>query len=205
MIKKGEYREIVLGELGITYIKNSLEYMSLGNYLLEGINWSDWEARTILPIGVPNSHLYDFLTGGIFPSIIVQSTAGSGISPIPNMDTHMVVAVDNYLKAGGCCIVYDPNSALEDPWLSGKEGVLVYEREIYHCQTAKSKTATIDYLRGSKETLKFTAILTREEVNISDTPTRLERVDLHNLVNGTDVIFTGAYDGEGFLFCIRKT
>lgn len=131
-----------------------------------------------------------------------HKTSNVRVLPVPNTDFWLIPKIQNFIEIQSICIFENALSQPSDPWLSKrKTKILLLHNEIYHFMTLQNSSKEeiqniINETRTSYPPL--IGVMATTDVKINDG----DKIDLDLLkliVQKTEKIIIGAYDGEGYL------
>lgn len=210
-----KYKEFILGQVAIKFIKERLSYGyndNLSKYLLEKFNLDNGKVVTYLPYYVNQEPTIENLEGGILPEPPGEYMMGNDgkrhrVVLIPSTYDALVDIIKEYLDKGEkrICILEDAIQKPADPHVfDNPTEILIYNDEVYHILSGDNieKEKIDKSINVAHTTYQFVGVLTYMPNEIRIPPKMGEKITLDNLkhfAEKTEKIIIGAYDGEGFL------
>jgi hypothetical protein len=210
-------QEITLGPEAVDYFGRFVSGCDgrrhLSKFLSENFKFESGTIRTYLPPGVPLETIHQFEFGGKLPQPIERiKVAGGYAVPIPNLDVALVARIQAHLTAYDSAFCIFQNGVLRpnDPALRRlpPTHTLICEDTVCHYLNSSDKDLpdligkTIKVARsGGPPYLVGCAGKSAPVSSFQGEAIKSET--LEEFAQRVDVIFLGAYDGEGFLIWTR--
>lgn len=191
-------------ELGATFSRCLLRYAPLGA----------GEAVTYLPAGVSPEAARKFKEGGKLPTPPVgewRRVEGGIAIPTPTTRDHLAGLVAKALSGPGTlCILEDPDA---EPSNAGLERAhlrtALFGREVYRLLIEGSSPPELEEaIRMAQSLWLCVGAVVRAKERLPALPSHGEQFTLETLellTQQAEMIFTGAYDGEGYVIWERMT
>ena len=203
--------QIILGREALDYVTYCLQNgKTLAKFLLDRRDLDQGIVSTFLPPAVPLDEINQFHRGGKFPTPPEAEwirTRDSVIVPIPINDSHLVERVRRFLLAGrdSFCIMEDFNARPTDSCLRRRSTSFVTFRDEVYVFLSSASCGNGPIERALKETRSIPFSLGTLTSTPADGSIILgDKMDLtvgqlRALAERTEMLFVGAYDGEGYL------
>ncbi|TEB15729.1 hypothetical protein Psfp_01960 [Pelotomaculum sp. FP] len=201
-----KYKEVTLGSEAVVYIKDILKYgNTISKYLLQSYDFEKGKVVTYLPYDINNEDARHFKVGGKIKSPAEYENS----FPIPI--AYLMNSIKLFLKGGESrlCIFEDVTSKPKDPRISSKDDrIYIYGDEIYYAlfgEDAENNEKIHDTIWDSDSHWHFVCIMTslsKKSFYLRNNK-NLNANELKMLVEGTERVAIGAYDGEGYLIWTR--
>ena len=215
MIKKENYKEFILGEEGVDYVKKSLsDGQSLSKLLLKSFNFKSCEVRTTFPDYVTLDEAKQFESGGklkIDPNEVEYRIDSEGKKWFASPDLHplLIDKIQKFLSENkrNICIFEDESTSPDFHYVKElKTRLLIYnDKEVYHVLLSGDEKNLITETINMADSWLFVGLLTQLSSDVlvfRDKKITLKQ--LESLSNNAKHIIIGAYDSESTLICSLK-
>ena len=217
MIKKENYKEFILGEEGVDYVKKNLsDGQSLSKSLLKSFNFESCEVRTTFPDYVTFTEAMQFESGGklkIDKNKIKYQTDSKGrawvVAPSPDLRPLLVNKIKKFLSEdkNNVCIFEDESTSPDFPYVKElTTRFLIYnDKEVYHMLLSEDDKKLIKETINISHSWLFVGLLTQFiSENLIFKEKKITLKQLETLSHNAKHIIVGAYDGESDLICSLK-
>lgn len=201
-----DYQVVSLGRPGVEFVQQCLsDGRGLSRCLLELQNLESGDVVTRLPRDANLAALGNFMEGGIVSSSesVIRVPTGY-LVPKPNTDTDLAMWIQCYLNfhSDALCVMENPLSRPEDPWLSNARSKLLFvESDVYHLLGVDDLG-----IESVQEALREAFAVYPPLVGIlshGSSPSEQQRLgqhaELRELARRAEAIFVPVYDGETYL------
>lgn len=213
------YTEARLGQAAGQFMKECLASgNTLARLVLETLRLEQSEITTFLPLGTAPESVQDFGSGGKLPappsSEWKYAQAGNEslrMVPVPNTDAELGAKIKEYLLSGNnrVCVLEDALKKPSDPVLSAlTTKYATYGSEVYHLllQEHAQDDSIFTAMKSAKSIPTFIGVMTscarpRELATTGE----ISVDELRELAKRAEIVFVGAYDGEGYLLWRRRS
>lgn len=206
--------EIALGQEAIDYISESLrDGKELSSMILNAVELQSGSVVTYLPTKPASFSINQFRSGGIVggkPDETLpkhELSAQSRFSPIPNLDHCLISLVTAYLESAtaALCLFENQLAQPSDAWLRNSTlHNLNIGATVCHSLTAKDVLDAELISQTVKKSRSIRPPLIGLFTSVSNGKVHaLDEASLKTMVEHTQRIVVGAYDGEGFLLWRR--
>lgn len=136
-----------------------------------------------------------------------HKTSSVRIEPVPNTDSWLISIISDFIKthSDGICIFENALAQANDPWLlKRKTDILTFRNEVYHFLLSKKslKQNIQNLIRETKvaypSLIGIMATLNTETIKLNNGE-EIEVDILRQIIQKTEKIIIGAYDGEGYI------
>ncbi|MCH9609383.1 MAG: hypothetical protein S4CHLAM45_05240 [Chlamydiales bacterium] len=182
---------------------------TLSKKVVKKINFQEGSFFTDLPANADLTRLYEFSSGGILPLIpygrkvfgIKSYPEGFQPQKIKTLDRECSEFIADFLKGEGKNYAIVGNYMLkpDSPYVDIKNVLMApFQDEVYYFLNKENSIEQIHTtIKRSEEVWHSLIILTKIDKSI---PELLKNSFLNQICEGVEVVITGAYDGEGYIF-----
>jgi hypothetical protein len=185
----------LLGSVGINYIRDQLSHGKTLSRLVAANIGDQYSAIALVPGLIGSQRLTQFDIGG-------ASSPGSAQFAMNRLGE----VIESALNAGSVCILENPLAERTDKATKHNRSHLVFhEKEVYHVLASVNKNdiSTTTILKEGRSSYANGFIIEGPGVSIPVPTDQLSKRELDKWARQVEVVFVGAYDGEGFVIACK--